>query len=357
MTYPPYPGAGTPGDPYGAQPAYPPPGQPYGGQPDYGGQPGYPPQGQPPYGQHYGDQPGYPPPPYGGQPGYPPGPPFGGRPLPVNDPLISPDYGGWWSRGMAIVKVAWRPILALQAGAALIGVVLQAIPAVWSVISFGSSVESASSSDLGRLLGEALGIVALTLITALIAGLASLVAYVASIHVAVATAIRQPVDIGAALRGALRRLAPLMGWGFVAFLIIIAGILLCFLPGLYAAAALCFLPAVVAFERGEVIGRCFRLFHADLGASLARVATVAGIYLGAGLVTNVMSRILGVVGASSDSTGVEIVTTVADLVFTGAITAGVAIFTVPLLLGAYADMRARLDGDINAGRLAAELAS
>lgn len=178
MTYSPYPGAGAQGDPYGGAPGYPPPGAPY-----------------------------------GGQPGYPPAPPPIGRPLPVGDPLVSPDFGGWWSRGVAIAKAGWRPILALQAGAALIGVVLQGIPAVLSVISFGSSLESTTSSDLAKALGEAFGLFALLIVAALISGLISLVAYVASIHVVVATATRQPVDIGAALRASLRRLGPLVGWG------------------------------------------------------------------------------------------------------------------------------------------------
>ncbi|WP_433828621.1 hypothetical protein ACQP2E_04575 [Actinoplanes sp. CA-015351] len=37
-------------------------------------------------------------------------------------------------------------------------------------------------------------------------------------------------------------------------------------------------PALV--QRGAGIGRCFQLFHADFGASIARVATVYGIALG-----------------------------------------------------------------------------
>ena len=36
--------------------------------------------------------------PYLGQPGY--------------DPLISADYGGWWQRGIAIVKAGWPQLAA-----------------------------------------------------------------------------------------------------------------------------------------------------------------------------------------------------------------------------------------------------
>lgn len=140
-------------------------------------------------------------------------------------------------------------------------------------------------------------------------------------------------------------------------MIVLVGILLCFLPGLYAAAAFAFLPAVVAFERGEVIGRCFRLLHADLGASLSRVLTVGGIYLGAGVVSSIIGRLIRVIEYSTDNTAVGIVSALTELAVTGVFSAVVTILTIPLLVGAYADMRARLDGDVHAGRLAAELAS
>src|SRR5262245_46278053 len=62
-------------------------------------------------------------------PGYPSGqypgqPPVAWQP-PPNDPLISADYGGWWRRSLAILRVAWPQLLILELIGAVIGTALQ----------------------------------------------------------------------------------------------------------------------------------------------------------------------------------------------------------------------------------------
>ena len=85
-----------------------------------------------------------------------------------------------------------------------------------------------------------------------------------------------------ALKGAARRLFPLIGWGVLAGMLTLVAFLACGLPAFYVAAATAVLAAVVTFGRGGVIARCFRLFHGDLGSSVARIATMAAIAIAVG---------------------------------------------------------------------------
>ena len=41
------------------------------------------------------------------------------------DPLVSPNYAGWWSRGVAIVKRGWKPLIGLQAAGLLLTLLFQ----------------------------------------------------------------------------------------------------------------------------------------------------------------------------------------------------------------------------------------
>ncbi|HEX8628415.1 MAG TPA: hypothetical protein VF755_09625, partial [Catenuloplanes sp.] len=84
------------------------------GQPGAAGQPG--PYGQPdPWGVPAAPGVGWPgapgigTPPYG-VPQWYPGPGM----FDPGDPLISPDYAGWWARSMTILRAGWRPLLLLQ---------------------------------------------------------------------------------------------------------------------------------------------------------------------------------------------------------------------------------------------------
>ena len=44
---------------------------------------------------------------------------------PPDDPLVSADYGGWWRRAIAIIRVAWPQLLVLNLVGAVVGTVLQ----------------------------------------------------------------------------------------------------------------------------------------------------------------------------------------------------------------------------------------
>ena len=120
---------------------------------------------------------------------------------------------------------------------------------------------------------------------------------------------------------------------------------LCVLPVIYAWAVFVVLPVVVAVERTNAIARCFRLFHGDLGSSVARIATIFGLSVGAAVVGAGIAAAVSAgarLGTSSDTAGTIVGSVVATLI-SGLIGAAVAVLVAPLTLTAYADMRARVE--------------
>jgi hypothetical protein len=352
-TPPPYgqPGYGQPADPYG-QPGYgksgdvpPGYGQPGYGQPGYGqpgyGQPGY---GQPGYGQPGYGQPGYGQPGYGqpgyGQPGY--GQPGYGAPGPgqqfyagPDDPLVSANFGGWWSRSLALLTACWRPMAMIQLIWAL-PLVLSATAA--NLLTVGGETVTTTSTDFDA--GEVLLPLLVIFAVALVAILLSLVTQLATIQVLVQRATGQPFSIGEALMTGLRRAPAMLGWGFLAGLTILVGLVFCILPGIYLILVLSVLPVIILLERGNGIGRAFQLFHADFGSAIGRIATVIGIMLVVAVIDNVFSSALITTGGlNSDDIGIGIAIVAA--VITTAFSIIQTIVVSPMILTAYADMRAR----------------
>jgi hypothetical protein len=135
------------------------------------------------------------------------------------------------------------------------------------------------------------------------------------------------------------------------------------LPAIYFYIVLLILPVAVTFERGGAgIGRCFKLFHANVGVGAARLCTVAGL----ALVVGIVSSVIGVIVAAADlgnattpaSAGpFAAASTTAVIVRTavgGLLAALLRTFTSILLLTAYADLRARVE-PLSTAVLAAEI--
>lgn len=166
----------------------------------------------------------------------------------------------------------------------------------------------------------------------------------AAVRVVVVTATGGRPSVADALRGAARRLFPMLGWSLLAGLIIVAGVCACLLPGLYFWAVFTVLAPVVAFERSGAIGRCFTLFHGDLGRSVARIATVIGILFAGTMVAGVVA-VFGdvfadpVTAATPALVAAALVSTLVSVVVTGVL----RLLTDPLTVAAYADMRARVE--------------
>ncbi|MEV4135364.1 hypothetical protein AB0J72_24710 [Dactylosporangium sp. NPDC049742] len=391
---PPYPGQpGQPGQPqYPGQPGHP-------GQSPYQGQPGY--QGQPPYpGQpYYPGQAGYPGQGQFGYPGqagaygapqYPAGAydqsqGYGGvydpsqayaiyQMVPVagvigeGDPLVSPDFAGWWRRSMAILRRGWDKLALLQ----LIGLaVVLAYSVPLSLVSLDlsgdlSRTDPVTGAPVPPDPGQVFPALGLILLGSFVGVFVSFVVSIASNHVAVAIAAGVRPRLGAALLLAARRVFPLLGWQVLAGLIVCVGFCACFLPAIYLAAVFTLLPAVVTFERGgSAISRCFKLFHQDLGASISRIATTIALGAAAAFVGAIISIIVqgGTGGASALSlepvgvTGADgkfVLGVVLASVVSEVIARAGAVVTAPMSLATYADMRARVEG-LSTATLASEI--
>jgi hypothetical protein len=148
----------------------------------------------------------------------------------------------------------------------------------------------------------------------------------------------------------------LIGWGLVAGFIVTLGVCACVLPAVYLYAVFTLLPVVVAVERSNAIRRCFQLFHHDLGAAAARIATILAVTAGVGLATSIVNSIVnaatglttspfGVPGpAYSQDPGTVVIAAVASSLVSAVLAGAVAVLTAPMTLTAYADLRARREG-------------
>jgi hypothetical protein len=361
------------GDPSGPQaypPQSPPPGQ-YGapqpgqygapqpgayGSPAQPGQYGAPPPGQygaPQPGQYGAPQPGAYGTPAGGYGGgYGAPPPSGyGTPLAANDPLISPDYGGWWQRAMAIVKNGLRPLILVQVVGLLVPLVLQVPAAVLLALAANDLVDTTDAADTGQLFA----VFGLTFLGVFVAIIVSAIVTIAAIQIATSVAVGVQPQVGTAIRVALRRAFPLLGWGILAGLLVAVGLCACVLPGLYLACVFTVLPAVVAFERSNAIGRCFSLFHGSLGPAFGRVLTIIAVSLVAGVAGAAIGRgIESAFAAALDNNAGLIAGAVGSTLVSAVFTGAAAILSGPLTLTAYADLRSRIE-PLNANVLAQEI--
>jgi hypothetical protein len=270
----------------------------------------------------------------------PPWGPPGGYP---QDPLISPDYSGWWQRGLTVAKLAWRQIVVLQAIVGVLTFTVQTAAASWQSFAL-RDIDRASAAGEDPDLGALFAGTGLVLLASVVVTLVGMVATLAAVRIVIEAATGAQPDLGAALSGAVRRLFPLLGWGILTGLLVVLGLCACIVPGLYFAAVLLVLAPVVALERGNAIGRCFKLFHGDFGASLARTATIFGIVVGASVVGGIVGAIASVAAPpETASTGALIAAAAVSSAFGVVVGGAVRVLVDPLTVAAYADMRARIE--------------
>jgi hypothetical protein len=259
------------------------------------------------------------------------------------DPLVSNDYNGWWQRSFGLIKTGWKRMAAVQLVVAIPSAAVLAPATITfrreqneAQQAFQAGVDAGGSPDFGALFA---GWPAL-LIASVIAAVISMLGLLTTAQLVVFTATGRHQETGAAIRAALRRAPALLGWGLLAVPIFVLSVALCVFPALYVGAALAVLPVVVLLERGKGIGRSFSLFHANLGVSLSRLATAAGLSFAGSLVINLLTTLVNVtVGDGLTTTSpVAVGFSVAlQAIFSGV--AGVVLTT--MLVTAYADMRAR----------------
>ncbi|WP_412738346.1 hypothetical protein [Krasilnikovia sp. MM14-A1259] len=276
----------------------------------------------------------------------------------MTDPLISANFAGWWGRGFALLKAVWRPMALVQ----LVWVIPVLVVLIAVQLSFMDRLNDAAASmdQLNEAAASAQrGVTAnidpgslfmplLVLIPALlVAGLVGLVVSGATYQLMIQRVTGQPVSIGAALMASLRRVPALLGWGILGGMAVTLGFICCILPGFYVAAVVSILTAVVMVERGSGVGRCFQLFNADLGTSISRIATIAGLGIGVSVVSSIVTSIVAAISGGTGGFAVQGHVTAASIIAQAVVT---CLFSVisgtlfpPLLLTAYADMRARTE--------------
>ncbi|GAA1874100.1 hypothetical protein [Asanoa iriomotensis] len=262
------------------------------------------------------------------------------------DPLVSPTYGGWWQRGVAIARRGWKPIALVQVVGLAVALMVQAPVAVYgALISDDLQRGLTTTNDVGQLdMGPLFGLFGFTIAGALLSVIVTGIVTLAVVHIGASVAVGAPVRIGDSLQLAVRRLLPMIGWQLLAVPIFVVGLCLCVLPVFYVWAVLAVLPVVVAVERTNAIGRCFTLFHKDFGASAGRLATIIGLTIGVSILSAIVGGVFQAVASASltGDTAIIVGSIVSTLV--GAVLGGaLAILVAPLTLAAYADMRARVE--------------
>lgn len=253
------------------------------------------------------------------------------------DPLVSPNYEGWWQRGTTLAGRVWKPALILHAIAAVPSLALM-VPAEVLLNVESQKIQAillngtAALGDLGGYLSAILLFTGAALLVALISSLTAAV----NVHLVIQAATGRPVNLRAATVAGLRRAPAIIGWILLGNLLTSLALLMCVLPVFYVGAAFMVLPVLVTLERGSGISRAFALFHADLGTSIARVATVFAL-------TTVLAVGLGAVALVLELTIGGTAGLVTAALWRGLHYLAAGLIVTPLLVTAYADMRSRLE--------------
>jgi hypothetical protein len=270
--------------------------------------------------------------------------------------LVTPPgagFAGWFERVRATIARSWRT-------ASLVLLVTQVLPAVaLAVIVLGitGALRSPTAFPIGAStarptpgVGAAFGVLGVGLVGWAIISVLQAVGWAGGTWVLTREALGQPAQLGDALRYGLRRSLGLWGWTLLSGLILLVGLCACLVPGLYLLFPLSLVGPIYLFERGVPIGRAFKLFHANVGPVLGRVALVIGALLVGVAVIGVIQNVgLAAVGDGGFSAVAVIVAVIA-----GALYLPLYLLQLVGLVATYAEQRAR-EVPVNTAQLAAQL--
>lgn len=259
------------------------------------------------------------------------------------DPLISNDYAGWWHRSFWLLRTGWRPMALVQLIVAVPMLVLT-LPALLSFErqqkvaqdSLQASLDANGEPDFSLIFAGVPVLLSAALVASLFYVLGQLTTAQLVVSMATGRTGNRP---GAALLAAARRVPALLGWYLLAIPLCLVAFIACFVPVIYVSAVITILPVVVLLERGQGIGRCFQLFHANFGVSVSRIATMMGLYFAGSVVLALLTTIVSLtIGGSYESPNTT--ATVINGILQCAYYFASGLVITPMVVTAYADMRA-----------------
>ena len=179
------------------------------------------------------------------------------------DPLTPTNFSGWFERIIGVVRRSFAKLVIIQIGVAVVSTIVPA-----RITAIGLSLVGGEYSSSGFRVGLTLG---LTLLIFLIQLPITLCAQIASFFIAILDAAGEPARVGTALRLAARPTLPLLGWSLVAGIMMMVGLLLFLIPGIYLAIVFyASLIGVVAIEH-KGIGRTFGLVNQRFWPTAGRI--------------------------------------------------------------------------------------
>jgi hypothetical protein len=295
-----------------------------------------------------------------GQPG-PGGLPGGPWHVPAyldpTDPLVPPPGGGfdaWYSRVTATLRRSWRSLLVVLGLTHVLPAIAFGVVALLYVGSFTSIY----SLDQPTIDADGAGVtfgafLVLVLGFVVVISLAQALGYAAATWSVTREAAGEPAPPGAALRYGLGRMVGLWGWTLGYTVIVVVGLCLCILPGVYFGLALALFGPVYVFERENPLGRAWRMFHDNFGPVLGRVALIAATIAVVQVAVGVLQNAVTIFAGGRDSVAVAAINMVISLF-------GVVVMLIPTMIEvaglviAYAEQRAR-QGPLATRQLLAEL--
>lgn len=205
------------------------------------------------------------------------------------DPLVTDDFEGWWNASLAVVRRSWRSMgLILLIGVVLPRWVLGAYNSFTAAeidvenTEWGTYVSEAFPGWPAAIIGGLLGLALVYLVA---------VSGMAATRTAAAEAAGGFLGLGEAFRFGFERGWKLWLWLLLAWLTIVVGLVLCVLPGLWAAFALSLMVPAATFERGRSpYARSIQLTHSAFWPALGRLIIVV-------LVLFAVNLIIGLIGA------------------------------------------------------------
>lgn len=279
---------------------------------------------------------------------------FGG-----GDALVTDTFASWWNAALGVVARSWRSMGLIL----LIGAVLPRwlLGAYWLLASPDTDSAEAAFRDgeWGAAVDESLPGLPAAIVGALL-GLALLylgaVAALAATRTAAAEAAGGFLSLGEAFGFGFARGWRLWLWLLPAWATIAVGMLLCVLPGLWAAFALSLMVPAATFEhRRSPYARSVRLTHSSFWAALGRLAIVVMVVFAVNIAIGVLGAALAGVWSAVFSGWLASVLTVATEAVMALLLLVPMIWVLAAALCTYAWLRGRRE-PVSATSLSAEAA-